>query len=113
MNHFEGMLHLGALAKDDVVSGCVAIAMKRSGLFGRGPIIHDLTAAFSIYGFLDADAPDDLVEMRESLFSQIANSHHYTERRAVVDNVLDSALRQPHGVIESSARRDWRSNLAS
>ncbi len=113
VNHFDGMLHLGQLAKDDVVSGCVAIAMKRSGLFGRGPIIHDLTAAFSVYGFLNQDAEPELVEMRESLFSQIANAHHYNERRAVVDNVLDSALRQPHGVIESSARRDWRSNLAS
>lgn len=112
-NHFDDRLSLGKLAKDDVVSGCVAIAMKRAGLFGRAPIIHDLTAAFSLYGFLDPDAPSDLVELREALFSQVANSHHYAERRAVVDKVLDSALRQPHGVIESSSRRDWRSNLAS
>lgn len=113
VNHFDDMLHIGALSKDDVVSGCVAVAMKRSGLFGRGPVVHDLTAAFSVYGFLDADASSELVELRESLFSQIANSHHYKERRAVVDHVLDSALRQPHGVIESSARRDWRSNFAN
>lgn len=113
VNHFEDRLELGALSKDDVVAGCVAIAMKRSGMFGRGPVVHDLTAAFSVYGFLDPDAPGDLVELRESLFSQIASSHHYKERRVVVDTVLDSALSQPHGVIESSAKRDWRSNLAS
>ncbi len=112
VSHFDDRLQLGKLSREDVVSGCVAIAMRRSGLFGRGPVIHDLTAAFSVYGFLDPDAPSELVELREKMFSQIANSHHYSERRAVVDKVLTSALEQPHGVIVSSSERDWRSNLA-
>jgi hypothetical protein len=111
VNHFDDRLQLGSLSREDVVSGCVAIAMKRSGLFGRGPVVHDLTAAFSVYGFLDADAPSELVELREKSFSQIANSHHYRERRAVVDKVLTSALRQPHTTIVSASQSDWRSNL--
>ena len=112
VSHFDDRLQLGKLSREDVVSGCVAIAMRRSGMFGRGPVVHDLTAAFSVYGFLDADAPAELVELREKMFSEIANSHHYRERRAVVDKVLTSALSQPHDQIASAAKSNWRSNLA-
>ena len=50
---FDDRLHLGGVDREDAVAGCVALAMKRSGLFGRAPVVHDLTAAFTIYGFLD------------------------------------------------------------
>ena len=41
---FDDRLHLGAVNRDDAVAGCCAIAMRRSALFGRGPVVHDLTA---------------------------------------------------------------------
>ncbi len=110
---FEGRLKLGSLDKGDVVAGCVAIASKRSGLYGRGPVIHDLTAAFTMWGFLD-DAPDaDLVTLREELFPQVASAHHYTERREIVDLVSAEVLERPHAVIITDYQTGWRQNIAS
>lgn len=110
-SHFDDKLHLGKLSRDDVIAGCVAIAMKRAALFGRGPVVSDLNAAFSVYGFLHSDPPVELVELREQLFAQIASHHHYQERRAVVDIVSAQTLRQAPDAIVNAARTDWRSNL--
>jgi hypothetical protein len=109
--HFHDRLHLGRVAHDDAVSGCLAVAMKRNSLFGRGPVIHDLTAAFTIFGFLDAGAPAELVQLREPLFAEVRSSHHYAERRAIADMVPAEVLRQPHTAIAEAYRRDWRQNL--
>lgn len=109
---FDDKLHLGNVNRDDAIAGCCAIAMRRSALFGRGPVIHDLTAAFTIWGFLDDDPDGDLVDLREEMFPQIKSNHHYCERREVVDMVEESALAQTHGVIETSYRVDWRRSLA-
>jgi hypothetical protein len=108
---FEGKLHLGRVAHDDAVSGCLAVAMKRSSLFGRAPVIHDLTAAFTIFGFLDPNPPADLVAWREPLFAEVRSSHHYAERRAIADLVPAEVLRQPHGTIADTYRQAWRTNL--
>src|SRR3954452_20381951 len=48
-------------AIDDVVEGCLGIALKRASLMGRAPVIHDMTIAYTIWGFLDAKAPGDLL----------------------------------------------------
>lgn len=110
---FEGRLKLGALDEDDVVAGCVAIASKRSGLFGRGPVVHDLTAAFTMWGFLD-DSPDaELVALREELFPQVASSHHYSERREIVDLVSAEALARPHAEIITDYQTGWRQNIST
>lgn len=93
--------------RDDVVAGCVALGMKRAALFGRAPVIHDLTVAFTIWGYLGV-APAELVELRRELFAEIAHPHHYAERRAVVDRVPDDVLRQTPAAVESAARADWR-----
>ncbi len=85
--------------------------MRRSALFGRGPVVHDLTAAFTVYGFLDEDPAGDLVELREEIFSQIKSNHHYFERREVVDLVTEDALRQGHDQIAVSYGVDWHRNL--
>ena len=42
---------------DDAISGCVGIAMRRASLYGRAPVIHDLTIAFTIWGYLDPSPP--------------------------------------------------------
>ncbi len=108
---FDDKLHLGALDREDVVAGCVAVATKRSALFGRAPIVHDLTAAFTVFGFLDPEPDAELVALRERLFPQVRSNHHYVERRAVVDMVPDSVLHRSHGAIETLYRNGWSKNL--
>lgn len=94
---------------DDAIAGCVAVALKRASAFGRAPTVHDIRAAFAIFGFLGtADA--ELVELRSKLFEEVAHPHHYTERRAIADAVPMDFLRQPHTKILEQAG-DWRSVL--
>ena len=109
---FDDKLHLGGLDAEDVEAACVAIAMKRSAVFGRAPVVHDLTVAFTVWGFLDADPADELVNLREELFPQVRSAHHYAERRAIVDRVSDDTLHQSHGQIEMHYESDWRQNLS-
>ncbi len=78
-------------AEDDVIAGCVAVGLKRASLFGRAPIMDDLRAAAAVWGF-DRPADDALVSERTRAFAEIANNHHYEERRAVADAVPDEIL---------------------
>lgn len=90
---YEGRLVLGSAETEaDALAGCLAIAMRRSALFGRAPILGDLTLALTFWGFLGA-APEELVSVRSQLFAAVASSHHYMERRAIVDAVSDDVLR--------------------
>lgn len=109
---FDDKLHLGNVAHDDAVTGCVAVATKRAALYGRAPVVHDLTAAFTIFGFLDENPADELTELRESLFAQVHSHHHYRERRAIADLVADDVLRRPHSAVEADYRADWKRNLS-
>ncbi len=106
---FDDRLHLGYVAKEDAIAGCVEVAMKRAALFGRAPIVHDLTVAFTIYGFLDPDPDVELAERRRREFAEIRSSHHYSERRYVVDRVAEAALRTSHDAIGAAYEADWRS----
>ncbi|NNF55886.1 MAG: hypothetical protein HKN03_15780 [Acidimicrobiales bacterium] len=108
---FLDRLHLGSLDEKDVVAGCVAVANKRSGLFGRAPVVHDLTVAFTIWGFLDESPPAELVEQREKMFPEVASAHHYPERREIADRVSASMLQRPHGAIISDYASDWTLNF--
>jgi hypothetical protein len=110
--HLDDRLVLGRVNRDDAVAGCVAVATRRSALLGRAPVIHDLTAAFTIFGFLDDAPPQELVELREALFAEVRSSHHYAELRHLVDLVPDSALAQGHDAVAVAYKADWRSNLA-
>lgn len=94
---------------NDVIAGCVAVALKRASAFGRAPTVHDVRCAFSIFGFLDRADPE-LVSVREALFEEVAHPHHYAERRAIVDAVPVEFLRRPHKQILEDVS-DWRSVL--
>src|SRR3954462_15719101 len=60
IRQFEGKLHLDPGENtDDVVAGCVAIAMKRASLFGRAPTVHDIRMALTLWGYLDDSPPKD------------------------------------------------------
>ena len=93
---------------EDALSGCTAVAMRRAAAFGRAPVIHDLTLAFTLWGFLDG-APADLQAAREPLFR--AASHHYQVQRTIAGCVPEATLRlTPEQVSERLG--EWRSLLA-
>ncbi len=90
---FEGKLVLTpGEHEDDAIVGCVEIANKRAALFGRAPVIHDLTMAFRLWGFL-TEADPELVRLRRKYFQAVSNPAHYSERRRVADVVPVAALR--------------------
>jgi hypothetical protein len=91
---------------DDVVSGCVAIAMRRASGFGRAPVVHDLTIAFTIWGFLDAAPPAELVSWRRAAFAGAA--HNYESRRAIVDRVPGATLAMTPALVEAAYPARWR-----
>ncbi|MBK5223230.1 MAG: hypothetical protein JJE52_10215 [Acidimicrobiia bacterium] len=92
---------------DDVIAGCVQVAMKRAALLGRGPVVHDLTQAFTLFGYL-SEAPADLVEFRRPLFAEVAHSHHYTERRRIADLASEEALRRPVTRLAAAVSASWQ-----
>lgn len=105
--HFDDRLYLSDLNKEDVISGCVALAIKRASLFGRAPVIHDLTASFSIYGFSKSSVDSELEALRMELFPEVSSHHHYVERRQIVDLVQTDFLKKKHQEIVEICSRDW------
>lgn len=95
----------------DAIAGGSAIAMKRSGLFGRAPVVHDLTVGLGIWGFLDERPDPELVAIRREWFEEVHTSHHYPQLRRVADAATEELLRLPHGEILERHRADWRSCL--
>lgn len=93
---------------EDAVAGCLGVATKRASIFGRAPVIHDWTVAFTIWGFL-GEAPPELVEHRRPLFDAV--SHHYREQRAIAAAVPEVTLRLPHGEVVRRFPSDWRGLL--
>lgn len=92
---------------DDATCGCVGVALKRASLFGRAPTVHDVRAAFSLFGYLDPQAESELVTWRRRVFEEVSHPHHYAERRAIADAVPSELLRRPHDEI-CAAVGEWR-----
>jgi hypothetical protein len=92
----------------DAVAGCVAVGLRRASLFGRAPVIHDLTLAFTVWGFLGR-APEALVAHRKPLFQ--AASHHYEDQRAIAESVPEEVLRAPHTATLGRWPGEWRALL--
>jgi hypothetical protein len=93
---------------DDAVRGALGIALRRASLFGRAPVIHDLTLALTIWGFLADDPPADLVECRRALFAGVGNvTHHYAEGREIADLVPESTLRASVDDVTLAWRDRW------
>jgi alkanesulfonate monooxygenase SsuD/methylene tetrahydromethanopterin reductase-like flavin-dependent oxidoreductase (luciferase family) len=87
---FEDRLSLAeGESGEDAKVGCTAVAMRRCARFGRAPVIHDLTFAFTLWGFI-GDPPADLVEARAPLFRSAA--HNYEAQRAIAASVAEEAL---------------------
>ena len=59
VRQFDGQLVLtNGEHASDAEAGCVAVALRRASMFGRAPVIHDLTVAFTIWGFLSGADPE-------------------------------------------------------
>ena len=99
--------------RSDVEVGGVAIALKRASLFGRAPVVHDLRVAYAVWGFLDPNAPADLVAERRRRFEGVHHTaHHYPELRAVADAVPEATLRRPPAEVTAAHAADWRALLS-
>lgn len=93
---------------DDVIKGGFGIALRRASMFSRAPVVHDLTIAFTIWGYLDDAAPAELVELRKGLFEGLADGHHYSQQRAVVDMVPAETLRMTPQQVAAAYPQRWR-----
>lgn len=98
--------------EDDVVRGCLGVALRRASMFSRAPVIHDLTIAFTVWGFFAEAPPQELIELRMPLFEGLRHvGHHYTESRVVVDHVPTDTLRMTPAQVVAAFPSDWRSLL--
>lgn len=112
VRRFAGKLTLtGGEHERDALAGAAGVALKRASLFGRAPVVHDLTVAVTIWGFL-GDAPAELVELRKHLFEEVWHPHHYADARRIADLVPEEALRMTPQQVAEAHRHDWRSLLA-
>jgi len=106
---FDDRLHLAdGERRADIDAGCVFVALKRASLFGRAPMVHDLTAAYAVWGFL-APAPAELVTLRRPLFEGLAHGHHSAAKLRLADLVPADVLRQSHTELTAAAGTRWQS----
>jgi hypothetical protein len=93
----------------DAVRGCVGIALRRASLYSRAPVVHDLTIAFTIWGYFDESPPAELVERRAQLFEGVGNvNHHYAEGRKIADLVPEATLRMTPEQAAAAYPAGWR-----
>jgi hypothetical protein len=98
--------------EDDVVQGCLGVALRRASMFSRAPVVHDLTIAFTVWGFFAQTPPQELIDVRMPLFEGLRHvAHHYTESRIVVDQVPIDTLRKTPAQVEAAFPAEWRSLL--
>ena len=107
-HRYVDRLVLDGVHADDAVAGCVGVGLHRASHFGRAPVIHDVDIAFRIWGFL-GDAPAELIALRKPLFE--AASHHYSDQRAIVDQVPEETLLLSHQEVASRFPSEWRTLL--
>ena len=94
---------------DDAIRGSLSIALLRASKYGRAPVIHDLTIAFGIWGWMLPNPPADLVERRKELFSGLGDAaHHYSELREVVDMVPESTMLMTPEQVRIGMPGSWR-----
>ena len=91
--------------------GAVGVALKRASLFGRAPIVHDLTVALTIWGFLGEAAA------RARRAAQATSSRRCGTRTTTRSCASSSTscprttLRRTPAQVTEAHRADWRSLL--
>ena len=110
---FDGTLTLGPGEHEkDALAGAVAVALKRASLFGRAPVVHDLTIALTVWGFL-GDAPSRAAcSCARRARSRRSRTRTTTPSCArIVDLVPESTLRSTPDEVRDAHATDWRSLL--
>ena len=95
----------------DTINGCLGVALRRASIFSRAPVVHDLTVAFTIWGFLDASPPSDLVVARKALFIGVGHGHHYAEARTIADMIPEATLTMTPQQVAAEFPANWKSLL--
>jgi hypothetical protein len=96
----------------DAIQGCLSVALRRASLFGRAPVVHDLTLAFTIWGFLDPNPSAAVAERRAAMFAGVGNTaHHYDEGRAIAESIPEATLRMSHTAVSAAYPDRWRELL--
>ena len=94
---------------DDVIYGCLGMALRRASIIGRAPVIHDFTIVFTAWGFLDSDPPAELKALRAGLFEGVSHQlHHYEESRVLVDMMPESTLRMTPAEVAAAYPQRWK-----
>lgn len=75
-------LSLGSVSEDDARAAIVGVAMKRASVFGRAPVLKDLSVAAGLLGFLGG-TPANVDGI----------AHDYLRQRHVVDGFSADQLR--------------------
>ena len=109
-NTFKGRIHVGSHESEaDAVRGCLCIALRRASMFSRAPVIHDLTIAFTAWGFLDENPLQELLTLRRRLFEGVGNVvHHYDEGRILADSFPKATLRMSPEQVDAAFPAQWR-----
>ena len=112
-NSLRPKLHLQPGEDDaDVMRGCLGVALRRASMFSRAPVVHDLTIAFTLWGYFSEAPPQELVDLRKPLFEGLRHvAHHYTESRILVDQVPSDTLRMTPAQVEAKFPGEWRALL--
>jgi len=106
---FSGRLHLEVGEHEqDALAGAASVGLKRASLFSRAPVVHDLTAALTIWGFLGVAPPAALIAVRTPLFNECHHPHFYERLRRIADAVPSELLHQPLTAILEQIAADWR-----
>ena len=98
---------------EDVVAGCVGVALRRAACFGRAPVAADLEVAFRVFGFLPPDPDEALLAWRKELFAGVSHPHHYTEARHLAGVVPEAVLRMAPSEVEAACTADRGELLAA
>jgi len=92
------------LSPDAVLKGCVKVALKRASLLGRAPVASDIEVALLIWGFLDAEVPKELLELRRELFVDL--DHNKYGVLDIVELCSQAALAKPVHEIRQLVKSD-------
>jgi hypothetical protein len=108
-NTLRPKLHVGpGESVDDAIRGCLGIALRRASMYSRAPVVHDLTIAFTAWGFLDPSPPADLVALRVARFAGLANPvHSYDRARMLVDGFPEATLRMTPQAVTAAYPARW------
>jgi hypothetical protein len=78
-------------------------------MMSRAPVVHDLTIALTIWGWLDTNPAAELVKIRADAFAGLRNlGHHYAAARRLVDAVPETTLRATPDQISLLYPAQWK-----